>query len=100
MPNTKRKTRPTEAEIQAQIAADPDDFEPTGEELAAAKPFAEVFPNFPSKKSRGRPKLEAPQEPITLRLDPEVIAKFRQTGKGWRQRMQERVNTALKKTRV
>ena len=35
-----------EAEIQRQIAEDPDDFTPTDEELAQARPFAEVFPEL------------------------------------------------------
>jgi len=35
-----------EAEIQRQIAADPDDAEATDEQLAQAKPFAEALPEL------------------------------------------------------
>ncbi|WAJ27357.1 BrnA antitoxin family protein [Antarcticirhabdus aurantiaca] len=41
---------------------------------------------------RGRPPAEAPKERITIRLDPDVAAAFRATGKGW----QTRLNAALR----
>jgi uncharacterized protein (DUF4415 family) len=34
--------------------------------------------------------------PVTLRLDPDVLAKFKATGKGW----QSRINDALKQAKV
>lgn len=45
-----------EAEIQRQIAADPDDAEATDEQLAQAKPFAEAFPALAAsiRRARGR----------------------------------------------
>jgi uncharacterized protein (DUF4415 family) len=42
---------------------------------------------------RGRPKLENPKQQVTLRLDSDVIAWFRDTGPGW----QRRINELLKK---
>lgn len=42
---------------------------------------------------RGRPKLDAPKEQITLRLDPDVIKRFRAGGPGW----QSRINAALRR---
>jgi uncharacterized protein (DUF4415 family) len=87
-----------EAEIQKQIAADPDDCEATDEQLAAAKPFAEAFPDLMEsiKRSRGRPPVEKPLQQISIRLDPDVVAKFKATGKGW----QARVNDVLKRAKV
>lgn len=41
----------------------------------------------------GRPPLANPKQQITLRLDPEVIEKFRASGKGW----QSRINQELRK---
>ncbi len=41
----------------------------------------------------GRPALENPKKQVTLRLDPDVIEKFRATGKGW----QSRINAELRK---
>jgi uncharacterized protein (DUF4415 family) len=45
---------------------------------------------------RGRPKAAVTKVSTTLRLDPDVLAKFRATGPGW----QSRINEALKKARV
>jgi len=42
---------------------------------------------------RGRPKSENPKQQVTLRLDPEVLARFRADGPGW----QGRINEALRK---
>lgn len=42
---------------------------------------------------RGRPPKDAPKEPVNLRLDPDVLAYFRATGKGW----QSRINEILRK---
>ena len=42
---------------------------------------------------RGRPKAGVTKVSITVRLDPDVLATFRKTGKGW----QGRINEALRK---
>lgn len=42
---------------------------------------------------RGRPKAAITKASVTLRLDPDVLASFRATGKGW----QGRMNAALRK---
>lgn len=41
----------------------------------------------------GRPLADNPKKQVTLRLDPDVIEKFRATGKGW----QSRINAELRK---
>ena len=41
----------------------------------------------------GRPLSDNPKKQVTLRLDPDVIEKFRATGKGW----QSRINAELRK---
>jgi uncharacterized protein (DUF4415 family) len=41
----------------------------------------------------GRPVSAHPKRQVTLRLDPDVIEKFRATGKGW----QSRINAELRK---
>ena len=41
----------------------------------------------------GRPKKDAPKEAVNIRLDPDVLAHFRATGRGW----QSRINAALRK---
>lgn len=40
----------------------------------------------------GRPRSPAPKVPVSIRLDPEVVAELRSTGPGW----QSRVNEVLK----
>lgn len=88
-----------EAEIQRMIASDPDNPEATGEQLAQAKPFAEVFPELAAKMRAnpgGRPRLENPKKAISIRLDADVVEKFKRTGPGW----QARMNDVLKKAKV
>ena len=86
-----------EAEIQRRISSDPDSPEATDEELSHARPFAEIFPELMDgiRRSRGRPVAETRKQQISLRLDPDVIAKFKATGKGW----QSRVNEILKQAK-
>ncbi len=87
-----------EAEIQKQIAADPDDSEVTDEELAQARPFRDVLPDLHKgiERARGRPKLEKPKQVVSIRLDQDVIAKYKATGKGW----QARINDVLKNAKL
>ncbi len=76
--------------------------EATDDELATARPFAEALPDLHAAiqeeiaRKRGRPKLEAPKRQISIRLDPEVIEKFKATGPGW----QARINEVLKAAKV
>ncbi|ACB96735.1 BrnA antitoxin family protein [Beijerinckia indica] len=79
-----------EAKIQDQIASDPDDFEPTDEELANARPFAEVFPHLAETIRRRGPLKK--KEAVSIRIDIDVLQKLRATGSGW----QSRVNDVLR----
>ena len=86
-----------EARIQAGIASDADNPELTDEQIAAARPFAEVFPALSEviKRARGRPKLDAPREAVTLRISPETIARYKAIGgENWRARMTETLERA------
>jgi uncharacterized protein (DUF4415 family) len=42
---------------------------------------------------RGRPPSRNPKRAVSLRLDPDVLAHFRRSGRGW----QSRINAALRK---
>ena len=79
-----------EAEIQAQIAADPDSAELTAEDAAGRMTFAEAV-----KRGRGRPKLNRPKQNITLRLSADVLDYFRSTGPGWQARIDEVLSKAI-----
>ena len=84
-----------EAAIQRGIAEDPDNPEWTEQDFKNARPFAEVFPELAEsiRRARGRPALENPKKQVTLRLDSEVVAKYRASGRGW----QSRINDILRK---
>lgn len=83
---------------QADWDAVSDNPEWTAKDFAEAVPFAEAFPDLAKsiQRSRGRPKLDAPKQQVSLRLDPDVIEKFKATGKGW----QARINDVLKAAKV
>ncbi|MBR0556405.1 BrnA antitoxin family protein [Ciceribacter sp. L1K23] len=72
-----------------------DNPEATDEQLAQARPFREVFPDLAEKIDRklGRPKSDNPKRAISIRLDAEVVERFKATGEGW----QSRINEALRK---
>ncbi len=78
-----------EAEIQRMIAEDPDNPEATDEELAEFRPFAEVFPELAEsiRRNRGRPPKPDAKLAVTLRLDPDTVARFKAQGPDWRARM-------------
>ncbi len=79
------------------IGPDPELERPrSADEVARGKPFKEVLPELYEsiRRSRGRPRIEKPKEAVTLRLDPDVVARFKATGKDWRTRMAEALERA------
>lgn len=74
---------------QADMDAVSDTPELTDEQLATARPFAEVFPAL--AKGRG-PQKKPKKVQKTLRLSQEVLEYFEATGPGW----QARIDDALK----
>ena len=78
---------------QADIEDVSDTPEFTEQEMAKAKPFAEVFPELAASAKRTRGKQRAPtKQLISLRLDRAVVEAFKAGGSGW----QRRINDALK----
>lgn len=47
------------------------------------------------KRRRGRPRLENPKQAVSLRLEPDVLEKFRATGPGWQRRMNDVLKAAI-----
>ena len=83
-----RPTDSEEAAINAGIATDNDTYELT---LAEFKQLRAV---------RGRPRSDAPKQRITIRLSPDVLAKFKAAGKGWQTRVDLALRDWLKTHRV
>jgi uncharacterized protein (DUF4415 family) len=78
-----------EAEIQRMIASDPENPEITDDQIKTRKSFAEAFPDLSDsiRRKRGRPSLPDAKEAVTLRLDPEVVRRFKARGADWRAQM-------------
>ena len=65
----------------------------TAADMKRFRPAREVLPGTLLAKLKARGPQKAPtKERITIRLSPEVVQRFRDTGDGW----QTRVDTALK----
>jgi len=64
-------------------------------QLRKMRPLKEAMPDLVQavRNSRGRPKLDHPKLLVSLRLDAEVVAAFKESGPGW----QTRVNDVLAK---
>ena len=93
----KGKKRP--AKRKNIFLADPDTSEWTAEEFRRARPAREVLPEIYGEamakrllRPRGRPKSEAPRTSISLRLPPDVLARWKATGPGWQTRMVQRLS--------
>ena len=85
-----------EAEIQRQIAQDPDAPELTEEDWAQARPATEVEPELVEWSLRTRGKQKAPtKELISIRLDPDITEYFRAGGPGWQTRLNDTLRRAV-----
>jgi uncharacterized protein (DUF4415 family) len=78
-----------DVEINKGIAADPDTYELSEEEIKRLKPFKEVMEE---RRRIGRPPKENPKEQVSIRYDADILAAFKATGDGW----QTRMNAALR----
>ena len=91
MPKTREEARRLAA-ADAESMTDEEDAAITAAALADPdNPPADEF--FRSK--RGRPKQDVVKEQIALRLDPEVIARFKAGGPGWQTRMSDVLRKAV-----
>lgn len=88
-----------DAAIVRAAESDPDELPMTEEQLDRMRPAHEVLPELVARhlrRNRGRPKLAAPKQQVTLRIDPDVLEQFRATGAGW----QTAINDALRQAMV
>ena len=89
-------TDDVDAALIAAAEADPDNPPITDEEWRQMRPAHLVHPELIAarlRRERGRPKSVAPKQQVTLRIDRDVLEKYRATGDGW----QSRINAALRK---
>jgi uncharacterized protein (DUF4415 family) len=66
-------------------------------QLTKAKPFVEVFPELAEEMRKnlgGRPLSARPKLAVSIRLDQDVVEKFKASGPGW----QSRINEVLKQS--
>lgn len=81
----------------------PADYDPaaplTEAEVKRLRPAAELFAErgIAMPKPIGRPKAQRTKVPVTMRLDPEVLAYFKASGRGWQTRMGEVLAKAARK---
>lgn len=87
-------TEAEDAAIQRGIDADPDTVEITEEMMARMRPASEAKPEIVAAYRRTRGPQKAPTKRlVSLRLDQEVLERFRARGPGW----QRLINEALRK---
>jgi uncharacterized protein (DUF4415 family) len=84
----------TDEEIARQIAEDPDAAPELTEDFFE---HAEAWEgNRPIERSRGgRPKGSGTKEMVTLRLDKDVLERFRASGPGWQTRLNDVLRLAV-----
>jgi uncharacterized protein (DUF4415 family) len=71
-----------------------DNPEWTEEDFVKARPFPEVFPELAEKIRRARGPQKAPTKAlVSLRIDRDILERFKSGGAGW----QSRINEALRK---
>jgi uncharacterized protein (DUF4415 family) len=112
MPNREMKQAAARAKAREQLAAMTDDEDRAITEAALAdtdaqpldhKHLARMRPTSAaeaadlSRRVRGRPPLDAPKRLVSLRLDQDVIKRFRATGPGWQSRINEVLRRHLPK---
>ncbi len=75
-----------------------DSPELTEEQIRQGRPFREALPELHEaiQRSRGRPPVDNPKEAVTLRLDPDTIARFKAKGADWRARMAAALDEAAR----
>lgn len=55
---------------------------------------------FRAALRRGRPRLESPKQSVTLRVDADVLAHLRASGRGWQTRLNKLLADAVRSGRV
>lgn len=80
------------------VGPDPEIERPDTDGKSPGKPLKEVLPELHEtfRRSRGRPPVDKPKLPVTLRVHPDTLAKFKAKGKNWRSEMSKSLDDAVK----
>lgn len=78
------------------VVFDEENPEWTEEDFARARPASELPPRLAAAFRKGGRPPGSTKRAVSIRLDEDVLEKFRATGPGW----QSRINEALKRARV
>jgi len=84
-----------DAAITAAAMSDPDSIPLTDAEWEAVKPFVRI-----GVRPVGRPPVAVKRPTLSMRVDADVLAAFRQTGKGWQTRISALLREAVQAGRV
>jgi len=91
----------TDEDIARQIAEDPDTYPELtdadmqrGRWLIGDREVSEAEGRAAMRRAAGRPKSANPKVHVSLRLDADVLTRYRASGPGW----QRRINDALRKS--
>ncbi len=79
-----------DAAIAAGIAQDDDTMEITVADMARMQPL----------RRPGRPKVEHPKVPVTMRVDADVLAAIKASGSGWQTRVNEVLRDAVRRGKL
>ncbi|SMC62037.1 BrnA antitoxin family protein [Rhizobium sp. RU36D] len=79
-----------EAEIQREIANDPDDEEVSDENAKRPMSLKDAL-----NRSRVREVSDVPREQISIMLDPDLIDHFKSSGDGWQGRLNDTLRKAV-----
>lgn len=79
-----------DAAINRGIAADPDAMELTAELVAQLQPL----------RRPGRPKVEQPKVPVTMRVDADVLDAIKASGTGWQTRVNQVLRDAVRRGKL
>lgn len=97
-----RRTKERSGAMTAKPKFDPELHEENPEwterDFAKAKPAPEILPSEVIAQFRnkgGRPRIENPKQAVKLRIDADVLAKFRESGPGWQTRINGILRAAL-----
>jgi uncharacterized protein (DUF4415 family) len=87
-----------DGEVREITAADMKHFRPAKEVLPAS--FFKDMEKLKTKRLRGRPKLKAPREMLSLRLKKNIVDGIKSSGKGYNTRVEKILEEALESGRL